>query len=35
LVRKKHEAWVMCIDYRLLNSMALKNHIPVIEDLLD
>ncbi|XP_059292482.1 uncharacterized protein LOC132045931 [Lycium ferocissimum] len=37
LVKKKDSTWRLCVDYRRLNSMTVKNKypIPIIEDLLD
>lgn len=37
MVRKRDGNWRLCIDYRLLNSITIKNKflMPVIEDLLD
>jgi Reverse transcriptase (RNA-dependent DNA polymerase) len=37
LVRKKDDTWRMCVDYRKLNMLTIKNTypIPYIEDLLD
>ncbi|KAL4367674.1 hypothetical protein GQ457_05G014770 [Hibiscus cannabinus] len=37
LVKKKDGTWRLCVDYRKLNSMIVKNKfpIPVVEDLLD
>lgn len=37
LVREKDRSWRLCVDYRELNKMTIKNKfsIPIIEDLLD
>jgi hypothetical protein len=37
MVRKRDGSWRLCVDYRLLNSITIKNKfpMPVIEDLLD
>ncbi|XP_060181956.1 uncharacterized protein LOC132611554 [Lycium barbarum] len=37
LVKKKDSTWRLCVDYRRLNSMTVKNKypIPIIKDLLD
>jgi hypothetical protein len=37
LVRKRDKSWHLCVDYRQLNALTIKNKypIPMIEDLLD
>lgn len=37
LVKKKHNTWCFCMDYRHLNSLTLKSKylIPIIDELLD
>jgi hypothetical protein len=37
LVRERDKSWRLCVDYRQLNALTIKNKypIPVIEDLLD
>ncbi|KAA3480065.1 Retrovirus-related Pol polyprotein from transposon 297 family [Gossypium australe] len=37
MVKKKHESWRMCLDYRQLNQLTIKYKFPihVIEELLD
>lgn len=37
LIRKKHETWRMCVDYRALNGIFIKDKYPilVVDELLD
>lgn len=37
LVKKKDSTWRLCVNYRKLNDITIKNKypIPVVEDLLD
>jgi Reverse transcriptase (RNA-dependent DNA polymerase) len=37
LVRKKDESWRLCVDYKKLNEVTVKNRypVPIIDDLLD
>jgi hypothetical protein len=37
LVRKKTEDWRLCVDYRRLNALTVKNKypLPIIDELLD
>jgi hypothetical protein len=37
MVYKKEGSWHMCLDYRELNKMTIKDkfHIPIIDELLD
>ena len=37
LVEKKDGTWCMCVDFRALNKIMVKNHypIPIIDDFLD
>jgi hypothetical protein len=36
LVQKKDDTWQLCIDYKALNKITVKNHYPIprIDDLL-
>ena len=37
LVPKKDGTWCMCVDFRALNKITVKNHypLPIIDDLID
>ena len=37
LIPKKYETWHMCVDFRALNKITVKNHYPLprIDDLFD